>query len=75
MKKVLIVLTNHDRLGDTGKPTGFYFPEVSHPVAVFDQVGFAVDYVSPKGSKAPMTGIESDTTMVLIATQTLVTTG
>lgn len=58
MKKVLIVLTSHDRLGDTGEPTGFYLPEVSHPVAIFERAGFAVDYVSPKGGKAPMIGID-----------------
>lgn len=59
-QKVLIVLTNHDTLGDTGKETGFYLPEVSHPVAVFDRAGLTVDYVSPKGGKAPMTGVDLD---------------
>ncbi|MCC5637298.1 type 1 glutamine amidotransferase domain-containing protein [Nostoc sp. CHAB 5844] len=57
-KKVLIVLTSHDKLGNTGKETGFYLPEVSHPVAVFDSAGFTVEYVSPKGEKAPMTGVD-----------------
>ena len=57
-KKVLIVLTSHDKLGDTGKETGFYLPEVSHPVAEFDRAGLTVDYVSPKGGKAPMIGID-----------------
>jgi putative intracellular protease/amidase len=47
--KVLVVLTSHDTLGDTGKETGFYLPEVSHPVEVFDRVGLTVEYVSPKG--------------------------
>jgi putative intracellular protease/amidase len=56
--KVLIVLTSHDRLGDTGQETGFYLPEVSHPVEVFDRAGLIVDYVSPKGGKAPMIGID-----------------
>lgn len=31
-KKVLVVLTSHDKLGNTGKETGFYMSEVSHPV-------------------------------------------
>jgi putative intracellular protease/amidase len=57
-QKVLIVLTSHDTLGDTGKETGFYLPEVSHPVAVFDRAGLIVEYVSPKGGKAPMIGID-----------------
>lgn len=56
--KVLVGLTSHDQLGDTGKPTGFYLPEVSHPVAVFNRVGFTVNYVSPKGGKAPMIGVD-----------------
>jgi putative intracellular protease/amidase len=57
-KKVLVVLTSHDKLGNTGKETGFYVPEVSHPVAVFDRVGLTVEYVSPKGGKAPAIGID-----------------
>ncbi len=57
-KKVLIVLTSHDTLGNTSKETGFYLPEVSHPVAVFDRANFAIDYVSPKGGKAPMIGVD-----------------
>ncbi len=57
-KKVLIVLTSHDKLGDTGKETGFYLPEVSHPVAEFERAGLKVEYVSPKGGKAPMIGID-----------------
>ncbi|MBE9054317.1 type 1 glutamine amidotransferase domain-containing protein [Nostocales cyanobacterium LEGE 11386] len=56
--KVLIVLTSHDKLGSTDQTTGFYLPEVSHPVAVFNQAGFTVDYVSPKGGKAPMIGVD-----------------
>ena len=57
-QKVLIVLTSHDRLGNTGKETGFYLPEVTHPEAAFEQAGFLIDYVSPKGGKAPMIGID-----------------
>lgn len=56
--KILIVLTSHNTLGNTGKETGFYLPEVSHPVAVFDRAGYSVDYVSPQGGKAPMIGID-----------------
>lgn len=59
-QKILVVLTSHDTLGDTGKDTGFYLSEVTHPVSVFEAAGFAVNYVSPKGGKAPMTGIERD---------------
>ena len=53
-QKILIVLTNHDRLGNTGRKTGFYLDEVSHPHAVFTQAGFEVDFVSPTGEEAPI---------------------
>lgn len=57
-QKVLIVLTSHDKLGETGKETGFYLPEVTHPLDAFTRAGFAVDFVSPKGGKAPMVGVD-----------------
>ena len=57
-QKVLIVLTSHDTLGDTGKETGFYLPEVTHPLDAFTKAGLTVDFVSPKGGKAPMVGID-----------------
>jgi putative intracellular protease/amidase len=55
-KRVLFVLTSHDKKGDTGKPTGFYLAEVTHPHHVLSAAGFAIDYVSPKGGKAPIDG-------------------
>lgn len=55
-QRVLFVLTSHDKLGNTGKETGFYLPEVTHPLAEFDRAGIEVEFVSPKGGKAPMTG-------------------
>ncbi|MGL5061879.1 MAG: type 1 glutamine amidotransferase domain-containing protein [Microcoleus sp.] len=58
IKKVLIVLTSRDTLGETGKETGFYLPEVTHPLDAFTRAGLAVDFVSPKGGKAPMVGID-----------------
>jgi putative intracellular protease/amidase len=57
-QKVLIVLTSHDTLGDTGKETGFYLPEVTHPLDAFTRAGLTVDFVSPQGGKAPMVGID-----------------
>lgn len=59
-QKVLIVVTSHDSLGDTGKSTGFYLSEASHPHDVFTQAGMEVDFVSPKGGKAPMDGVKLD---------------
>ena len=58
MQKVLFVLTSHDKLGDTGQETGFYLSEVTHPYHVFEQAGVEVEFVSPKGGKAPMIGID-----------------
>jgi putative intracellular protease/amidase len=57
-QKVLMVLTSHNTLGDTGKETGFYLPEVTHPEAVFTSADLEVEYVSPKGGKAPMVGVD-----------------
>ncbi|MEB3181493.1 MAG: type 1 glutamine amidotransferase domain-containing protein [Nostocaceae cyanobacterium] len=56
-KKVLIVVTSHDSLGDTDRKTGFYLSEVTHPYDVFTSAGFDVDFVSPKGGKAPIDGV------------------
>ncbi len=56
--KALFVLTSHDTLGNTGKETGFYLSEVTHPYVAFEQAGIAVDFVSPKGGKTPMTGVD-----------------
>lgn len=53
-KRALIVVTSHDRLGDTGKPTGYYLPEVTHPYYALLDAGVEVDLASPKGGEAPM---------------------
>jgi len=53
-KTVLFVLTNHNQLGDTGKQTGWYLPEVAHPYEVFTKAGYQVDFVTPKGGYAPV---------------------
>lgn len=57
-KRVAIVLTNHGQLGDTGKPTGFYLSEATHPYAVFHKAGYEIDFLSPKGGEAPMDGVD-----------------
>jgi putative intracellular protease/amidase len=53
-KKVLIVLTSHSQMGSTGGVTGYYLPEVSHPVAQLEKKGLLIDIVSPEGGLAPM---------------------
>lgn len=52
--RVLIVVTNHAQLGDTGQPTGFFLSEAAHPWHVFTDAGFAVDFASPRGGAAPV---------------------
>jgi len=58
--KVLFALTSHNQLGDTGKSTGAYIPEVSHPAAVFVDGGYDVEFVSVKGGQPPADGIKDD---------------
>jgi putative intracellular protease/amidase len=53
---VLVVLTSHDRLGDTGRPTGFYLPEAAHPWEALRAAGYQVDLVSPQGGLPPIDG-------------------
>ncbi len=49
MKKVLMMLSSHTQLGDTGRETGWYLPEAAHPWREFCEAGFSVDFVSPLG--------------------------
>jgi putative intracellular protease/amidase len=60
--KVLIVVTSHNLLGTTGRLTGYYLPEVSHPYFELENAGFQVDIASPKGGKAPMDESSRDLT-------------
>ncbi len=51
---VLLVLSNHGELGETGKRTGFYLSEAAHPWEVFSDAGFDVVLASPDGGFAPV---------------------
>jgi putative intracellular protease/amidase len=53
MSKVLIVVTSHDNLGDTGRKTGFYYDEMSVPYWAFVDAGHGVDIASIKGGTPP----------------------
>ncbi|BFZ17404.1 hypothetical protein BsWGS_20443 [Bradybaena similaris] len=54
-KKVLVVLTSADNIPATGKPTGWYLPELAHPYKVLVDGGVTdIDAISPKGGKAPL---------------------
>jgi putative intracellular protease/amidase len=58
MKKILIAVTSHDKKGDTGQATGAYLAELAHPYAVFRKAGYHVDFVSTKGGKVPLDGVD-----------------
>ena len=52
--KILMVLTSHDKLGDTGNKTGFWLEEFAAPYYVFKDAGAAITLASPKGGKPPL---------------------
>jgi len=52
--KILMVLTSHDRLGDTGKKTGFWLEEFAAPYYVFKDAGAEITLASPKGGQPPL---------------------
>jgi putative intracellular protease/amidase len=52
--KVLIVLTSHDRLGDTGKRTGFWLEEFATPYYRLKDAGATLTLASPKGGQPPL---------------------
>ena len=52
--KILMVLTSHDRLGDTGRKTGFWLEEFAAPYFVFRDAGVELTLASPKGGQPPV---------------------
>lgn len=52
--KVLIVLTSHDTLGNTGLKTGFWLEELAAPYYVFKEAGAEITLASPKGGQPPL---------------------
>ncbi len=52
--KILMVLTSHDQLGDTGRKTGFWLEEFAAPYFVFRDAGVEVTLASPKGGQPPL---------------------
>lgn len=52
--KVLMVLTSHDQLGDTGRKTGFWLEELAAPYYVFKDAGFDIVLASPNGGQPPL---------------------
>lgn len=54
MKKVLIVLTSHDKLGDTGAKTGFWLEEFAAPYYALKDSGVVLTLASPLGGQPPI---------------------
>src|SRR6059058_3004751 len=58
--KILMVLTSHDTLGDTGRKTGFWLEEFAAPYFTFLDAGATVTLASPRGGQPPIDPV-SDT--------------
>jgi putative intracellular protease/amidase len=52
--KILMILTSHDQLGDTGKKTGFWLEEFAAPYYVFKDAGAQITVASPHGGQPPL---------------------
>jgi len=52
--KILMVLTSHDQLGNTGRKTGFWLEEFAAPYFVFRDAGVQITLASPKGGQPPL---------------------
>lgn len=52
--KVLLVLTSHEQLGESGQPTGYWYDEMAAPYYRFTDAGVDVTFASPKGGRPPM---------------------
>lgn len=52
--KILMVLTSHDQLGNTGRKTGFWLEEFAAPYYVFRDAGVELTLASPKGDQPPI---------------------
>lgn len=53
-KQILMVLTSHDELGNTGQKTGFWVEEFAAPYYAFIDAGVEVTLATPKGGQAPI---------------------
>ena len=47
------VVTSHDQLGETGKPTGFWLEELAAPFYILKDAGCAITIATPKGGQPP----------------------
>ena len=52
--KILMVITSHDKLGNTGRKTGFWLEELAAPYFTFKDAGVQIVLASPKGGQPPL---------------------
>ena len=52
--KVLVAITSHDQLGNSGRKTGFWLEELAAPYYVFKDAGVEITLASPKGGHPPL---------------------
>jgi putative intracellular protease/amidase len=57
---VLFILTSHSKLGNTGKSTGAFLSEFTHPWKVFSEYGMKIEIASIKGGAVPIDGYDPD---------------
>ncbi len=58
MKKILVIVTNHSKLGTTQEDNGTFAPELTHALHEFESAGFGYDIASIKGGPAPLYGMD-----------------
>ena len=56
-KHILMVMTSHELLGDTGKKTGMWLEEFASPYYAFKDAGYTITLASPMGAKCQSTPI------------------
>ena len=71
--KILLVLTSHDRLGDTGHKTGFWLEEFAAPYYSFKDAGAQLTLTSPKGGQPPIDPTSDDDSAQTDATRRFAT--
>lgn len=54
MTKILLIVTSHRDLGNTGQSTGSYLPELAYSYQAFTRAGYSVQVASPLGGEAPI---------------------
>ena len=69
MKKVLIVLTSHSELGNTGRKTGFWLEELAAPYYEFKDAGLEIVLASPLGGQPPLDPKSNETSAQTDATR------